>query len=340
MEFGRYKHVLEAGCVFAGEEDIPAELYRESKKMRSKTAIRNKIFREIINSIEREKPADLDIIWLKGARVLKTGSMPRGLRRLSDLDLLIRRQQLPEWYELFEQLGFNHHRSLEWLMEDGFSCSVSSTFFTGTWEGQKILLDVHWHLVDFPARRAAGHWDFDIERVWRNRCGDFLSTEDCILYVLDHALSHNYYQWKFILDLHYLLNSETIDYDRVKTRAQKLNFSDSFQTGRQFLDYALGTRGSMLIPGSNPGTSPRYRSYFKRAIQGNTRKGEYLIWCLDHLNSAIKKITFLYWIVMPPVEAIPGVQNKPGIQSKVLIYGDRLKRVIKEGWKMFTRRWD
>lgn len=338
VRFGQQKHLLELLSAYGFENDLPEDLLRESKKQRSRTVVRNRIFRDLMDTIEQKCPPSLDLVWLKGAEVISRDDVPAGVRRLSDLDLLIRKEQLPGWYELFGKLGFEAHRPLSWLEEETFSSAVSSTFFNGTWKNQEILLDVHWHLVDFPARRASGHWDFDIETVWNRASGKTLSPQDRVIYRLDHALTHNFYQWKFILDLWYIGKDKSLEYDDLRSRAEELNLDDSFETAVGFLNVLFGQdRLEWLVKGVEP-LKRSETDYFQRVLDGQTRKGEYLAWCFDRMNSTAEKYRFLLFILSPPAEAIPGVQTKPGLCDRLKIYGARWKRVIREGGRIFGLR--
>lgn len=314
----------------------PGSVSWVSRERRASNVFENRTFREELARIdEKARDRDLPYAWLKGGEFLRRSVYPKGLRRLSDLDLLLRKEDLEAWDEVFGSLGYRTHRDPEWILGDGFDESVSSTFYTKKTKRKDLLVDVHWHLVDYPARRACGRWDFDMEPVFEGIENHALRREHRILYLIDHAFTHEFQYGKFVTDLYHVLAGTDVDWEEVRGEARRTNLVDSLTLGVGFLREVFEEdppdvfRGLLEAVPVAEEVSPA--SFVRGALEDELPEGAYLKQSLRWLDSLYGKCSFLGYVLVPPVSAVPMVSSESDLLEVVSLYGRRLGRVFGKG---------
>lgn len=342
LNFGSRVHVTEflAHLMQPGSEMDQSRFTRHEnlREARLATWSRNKIYKNTIREItERAEEERLRHCWLKGATFLLEDRYPPGVRRLSDLDLLIRRENLGRWYALFREMGFDTYRSLEWIEKNDHSSYVSSTFCDRN-EPIEVRLDVHWHLVDFPARRAVGDWNWSLESVWSRHEDHKLSAEHRLLYQADHAFSHSFRRWKWAVDLYYLEQENELDYDFLWTVAKQWNIRAIVQMTKSFVDGLLSVEWLQPLEEREEDSMDVDQSEFVRSgLKGTNRKADYLRICASLLDGIMDKLTFWRWILLPPPSALSDLTRQPGYFEWLLIYLERIWDVAKSGIRTYVR---
>jgi hypothetical protein len=341
IQLGQRLHLLEWVEIADQRNLIPGNasesLRFKSRAQRMKTWQRNQELREVIESIDRREPAPY--AWLKGADLLRENVYPAGTRRMSDIDLLLMREDIGEWTRYLEQLGFSAHRAPGWVKSTSFDRSVSSTRFFRKDGQQTIILDAHWHLVDFPARRKVGTWDYDIGSVWKRVDNHRLSVEDHFLYMVDHAFTHSFRRWKWFVDIGVILRSRSLDPERLDDRVNRWNLG---RVMRLCDETFRSITGQNLVPdeslrGSGEGITSAESRFISRSSQAESGTGDYLKICLGMIDDWSSKIQFLMNILWPPPAAIPNLSAPPSVVEATWIYARRTLRVVRKGWKILTR---
>ncbi|MFB6346092.1 MAG: nucleotidyltransferase family protein [bacterium] len=345
IKAGKNTHVIELLDAYrvSSEKsvDIPDRLLEESRKDRSRNTHRNARFRELMQQIDEASGAyDVDYAWLKGAVFLQNRSYPKGGRRLSDLDLLIQKQDLKAWDNLFNDLGYETHRDPEWILSPRFSSSVASTFYTKYYRGMEVLIDVHWHLVDYPARRYSGYWDFTMDPIWDRVSVKTLGLEHRLLYLIDHAFTHNFTYWKFIVDIDTVLRetNESIDWPYLRNEASRMNMTFLLSLLRKFLRALLGRSplpGELerLVSGTRGiGEDESWMDdYVTDCRDLNADQSDYLLVCLRMLPDFWSRVLFLRYVLFPPPAGVPMIRSESDWYDAAKLYLTRLKRVLKQG---------
>lgn len=348
LEAGEHSHLLEFIDVHRSRqgrdrhENWNDRLLRRSREARTRTTHRNRIFRELIEEIDASADsASPRYSWLKGAVALKEGIYPTGSRRLSDLDLLVRKDDLADLHKILVDLGYRAHRDPEWITGEHFSSSVASTFYTRRHRGMKVLIDLHWHLVDYPARRYCRYWDFSLEPIWERAVGRTMAPEHRLIYLLDHAFTHNFTYWKFLVDVRYLLREKSLDWSYVRSELKRTNLSFLGSLVTSFLErfFRGVTRPNVVeelleaLPANRPITRFETR-LLDRSLNLKSDDSDYLLACLGLLPDCRSRVSFLRYILLPPVEAVPMVRSDSGWVDSLRLYVQRLRRVMGKGFKL------
>lgn len=334
LETGEATHTLEFLDFLSDAPDDDTHLLHEkSRERRIENVFFNRLLHDEIENIDSEvREHDLPYAWLKGGAFLRNDTYPKGVRRLSDLDLLLRKQDLGIWHDALTKLGYGTHRDPEWIRSSSFSDSVSSTFYTREQNGKTILIDVHWHLVDYPARRAAGRWDFEMEPVFRAIEDRSLAPEHRILYLLDHAFSHEFRFWKFVTDLHHVLENHSLDRSFLKEEADRTHFGDTLQLGMSFLKLFFdGTLPDHFREPLGEYVPEKRGAFEEKALRGELPKSVFLRQSFRWLKSCRQRLVFLTNIVFPPVSAVPRISSDSSFLEVLRLYGRRMRRVLRRG---------
>jgi hypothetical protein len=334
LEAGEATHTLEfLDCLNPGGGDRSDRVLARSRERRAGNVIFNRFLLDELEEIDSKvRQQSVPYAWLKGGVFLRDEIYPKGVRRLSDLDLLLRKQDLTLWHEIFEDLGYRTHRDPQWIQSPGFSESVSSTFYTKQRAGKTILIDVHWHLVDYPARRSTGRWNYDMAPVFESLKDQSLAPEHRVLYLVDHAFSHEFRFWKFLTDLHHVLAAHPLDRNFLRNEASRMNYGDSLKLGLSFVEEFWNGQVPAHIRGPLEDFFPEENespgAFVKKALNRNLPESSFLRQCYTWLNSYQQKGTFLWRILFPPVSAVPRISSDSGLAETIRLYGGRMGRVL------------
>jgi hypothetical protein len=161
--------------------NIPKEVIEELDKLYRQTVERNAhLYDELGRVLEAFEAAGIKVIILKGAALAKIVYPEMGLRMFHDIDILIRREDLPRVKKEMVELGYEEHR------EDLKSFDEKFEYETGYYNPEKkTYLDVHWNIASWRSP-----FKIDIDAMWGNardaKIGNtnvlILSPEDMLLF--------------------------------------------------------------------------------------------------------------------------------------------------------------
>jgi hypothetical protein len=154
----------------------------------------------------------IDVIPLKGVYFAKEYFGHIGARATSDIDLLIRLDDLHRAIESVKSLGFTIE---EEQIPGHFHCSYSKELPTST---MPLVVELHWNLVKENTSQ------FDINDLWSQakQVGHFahikeLSPNDTFYMICLHGWRHNLDSTKYFLDIIQMINNlpNEIDYNYI-----------------------------------------------------------------------------------------------------------------------------
>jgi hypothetical protein len=173
--------------------------------------------------------ASVPVIPLKGPALGEALYAEPGLRPFTDLDLLVRRADVPRAVELLATLGY---RPLEYERPLAYDLAYATAacFVPADPQPGRFPIDLHWNLVSFVAGNTPA--TLDAEELWPRAVVDArwgrpvlaLGREDLLLYLALHLAVHHPLEglaWQ--LDLALLLRRQGtgIDWDEVVARASR-----------------------------------------------------------------------------------------------------------------------
>ena len=170
----------------------------------------------LLRLLDDFRDAGIDVLPLKGPVLSRILYNDPGLRDFEDLDLLVRRSDVPRSIELLENRGYKLNSELAWLPRDVLirrNCALSFRRHCGT------MVDLHWEVApcDYPFR-------FDAELLWSSlgsidiagRRVPVLAPECQLLFLCMHGAKHLWTRVQWLRDVARLVEiSPRLDWGRV-----------------------------------------------------------------------------------------------------------------------------
>ncbi len=204
---------------------IPVEVCQSLREMYLWNLSHNaRLWFALKETVESFNEARVDVIPLKGVFLAQSLHGDIGLRTSSDIDLLVREDDLPRVRDGLLQMGYE---PCDRVHSDEFVDRFlrHQGFFQTAPHHLPIYLEIHW---SFYLKKPI---TFDMSSVWGRavprRVGGFeflsLSSSDTLLHLAINLRLHGYLGLKLFRDLHQLINqqSKEIDWEYVVTQAEK-----------------------------------------------------------------------------------------------------------------------
>jgi hypothetical protein len=199
---------------------VPVDVVEWLRRHRDDTASKNiratGRLTQIVECLEREP---LDVLTFKGPTLAALAYRDLGLRAFSDLDLLVKPDDVPRALELLRTLGYQPDADIDPAHLPRI-IEVENAFAVRAPNGQ--LVEVHWALTPKSFR-----FRHDLDRVW-DRAIDVdiagrrvrtLPAAHLLLFLCVHAAKHCWESLGWIVDIARLIDAVPIDYDEVRTLA-------------------------------------------------------------------------------------------------------------------------
>ena len=295
------------------------------------------LFAALEEALDALHAAGAPVIALKGAFLIPEvyGGFDR--RTASDLDLLVRPEDLRAVDGALRALGYVPHRSVEHHLGPDADPHVTSGFYRRP-DDDSYFIDLHWHLVEIPAVGRAGIYPVPLGRIWEasvdwsleGRPARALAPVHHLLFLVLHAAKHAFSPLLFLTDI-----AETAAW------ADRTGFAAAVvaEAGRWGIrgELRLATRlvrevlGVTLPFEAALGTADPPPSFGQRTLRRQVLRGReapaaaYLIY-MERLPGWRARLAFAREIFFPRPAAIPWAGDR-GLES--LGAGERLRRAAR-----------
>lgn len=199
---------------------------------------------ELLNICRHLQARGLEVLPYKGPVLAEALYGNAALRQFSDLDLLIRSEDLPRIKVALAELGYAPGLRLAQAAERDYLKSGYEYTFDGA-RGRN-LLEIKWQIL--PRFYAIG---FDVSDFFRRAVavrieGQKLRTlcdQDLMLVLCVHAAKHAWRQISWLSDIAHLARSRALDWVALRTQAERLGIlrivTQTFLLARQLLGAEL-----------------------------------------------------------------------------------------------------
>ncbi len=214
------------------------------------TLIKNKEeLKSLVEVLMVFKTAGIKVILLKGSHLAPFVYKDMGLRAMSDIDILVKKEDMHKAVELLFQMGYGlfekchaaQGKSIKELIKS-YNRHVPALSHP---KGIKKL-DLHWTIPDSP-------FNVDMEGLWKRAITAeingtsvmVLSLEDLLLHLSLHAsIKHkfNYYGMKQLCDIATTINNCKINWDKLNLLSYKLGAEKYLYLTLRFSKEILGAR--------------------------------------------------------------------------------------------------
>ena len=203
---------------------IPNELQTELKCAYVGTALQNHFAsNELAVLLHSLSSAAVPVVPLKGVQLANSLFGDPAMRVCTDLDLLVPPRKLNRALEVIRLAGYDD------VFADSFFRKLDLQYgrhfsLQRHYAGHSSLIEVHWRLVQHSSRDSLAVQDLwgevqDTYCFGASACR--LSPEWQFLYLCIHAADHHWRGLKWLVDIHQLCVTQTLDWCRVKQKADQ-----------------------------------------------------------------------------------------------------------------------
>ena len=159
------------------------------------------IYAELRNILGAFRKKGVEVILLKGAVLAKTIYGDIGLRPMSDVDLLVRKGDLPHAEKILSGLGYlfyGYNNTQEWIRENDYHIVYIHP-------SKNIPVEIHWHITKDSHPFRIRNIDTGIIETWWERAETaeisgnkvlMLCPEDLIFHLSHHFFKHRFVRHK------------------------------------------------------------------------------------------------------------------------------------------------
>ncbi|MEW6614163.1 MAG: nucleotidyltransferase family protein [Thermodesulfobacteriota bacterium] len=294
------------------------------------------IFNELRNILKVLNKAGLRVIVLKGAALAEMAYGNLALRPMSDVDLLVKKEDLFSINEHLEGIGyFPSDRSLDGI---DFTSTYLTTLDYRNASTNSPSFHIHWHFVNSTIPNDSYINNIKMEDIWQDaQKASVASVETLvmaphhlIIHLSEHALrvTHSLSKLSLLCDINEAINSyqDRLDWDRL------IKYSLKFKLDRMVyiaLYFVSGFIASKIPERALLGLMPKHftlgERIFINAISNNDRPPglSYLVH-LSMNRGLFRKVRFVGRTFFPPRHIIA---QRRYIQQSRISYMDYLRRV-------------
>ena len=294
--------------------------------------------------------AGIPCIILKGIALAERVYPNIALRGMSDVDILVRKEDLFRVDDHLSSLGYAPQDSTAAKAIHNPAGYLASLDYRGS-HPSSLALHVHWHPVNtsVPATLFAGQVDLD--RLWERAVMTDLADsrvltlcpEHLIIYLCEHALrvGHSFDRLILVCDIFYAVKAfeKAIDWDFMVAESRRFNLSRFVYHGLLIVKHHT----SQGIPDAciaklRPSDFTRGERYFLK-LQFNNRRirgSSYFIYLAMH-RSLGGKIRFVARTLFPPAQILLQRQYRKDPEFSNSLYLLRIREVFSQLWSVLAR---
>ena len=332
--------------------DIPAGVIDALKEDYYSTVAHSMLLLKELNKVLNNFKSDkIDILVLKGAALLENIYQDIGLRKMTDIDILIRKEAFPEIDKTLKQLGYLSDYNWADYMDMSNSQYLNSIYYIKEEGALSIFLHLHWHIINTVVP-AYAYGNIDIDRFWRearqvNIAGVktlIMAPHHLLIHLCEHLLKHSYSPFILFCDISEVINKyekDGLDWESVVSEAVRFNLNRPVYHGLYFSSKFLGAK---IPDGILARLKPQHINYGERKIQtlienkGSIPELQYFSYFVMN-DSLKKKLKFILRSIFPSRNVL-ALQHKISPQEiKFNHYIIKIKTAFVKGSRLLIYLW-
>ena len=328
---------------------IPSFILKKLKKVYYLNATKNSlIYEELGKVLKIFSNAGLQVIVLKGAVLAEKIYGNLALRPMTDVDLLVKKEDL---IFLDEQMKILGYRPSDISVKDiDFSSGYLTTIDYRSLSPNSPSFHVHWHFVNSSIPNESYIKSIKIEDIWRDaektRISDVetmvMAPHHLLIHLSEHALrvTHSLSKISFFCDIGEVVNSyqERLDWDRLLKESLKFNLNRMVYISLYFASRFLETKiPENVLLKLRPERFSLGEKIFMNSISKNKRfPGFSYLVHLSMNNGLYKKMKFLGKTLFPPPQIMAQKNYIPQSRLSYIHYIQRINEVFSRLFKAFN----
>lgn len=310
---------------------IPQKISERLEQIYLTNAYRNiRIYKKINTILSSFNKANLKVIPLKGIFLAEKIYENIAIRAItSDIDLLIKKEDLQKVNSILEGLGYKtsvHKKLLPCAINKSHMNSIN--YFKN--DESLPCLHIHWHIVNISLPTYMYTKNIKIARLFKfakpitiaNTQALELMPEHLIIYLAEHALKHSFDRLILLSDIDAVIKkyNKKINWQKLVEEAEEFEMQKQVFYGLYFTNYFLKTNiPDYVLNNLKPKKTGFLEKRFIKAIKNNQRGTKlcyfvYLALVKGHIN----KLKFIVRTLLPPPSTLALFfnLNKPKITVK------------------------
>lgn len=326
---------------------VPGYVTDELKKDYYLTAKKNILTLNALgNILDVFNKAGLKVIVLKGAALAETVYGNLALRSMSDVDLLVKKEDL---YRINEQLNGLGYFPTDRSIDD---VDLSSTYLTSLDYrnplGNSPSLHIHWHFVNSTIPNESYMRQIKMEDIWRDAVRTniantetwVMSPHHLIIHLAEHALrvTHSLSKLSYFCDIDRSINyyGKGLDWNLLVQDTIRFNLNKMVYTTLYFSRYFIEAKiPEDVLLKLKPERFSFPEKIFMRKIAENKRTPgmSYLIH-LSMNKGLLKKLKFVGRTLFPPKDILAQRSYISGSDMNYRYYIKRIREVLSHVFKL------
>lgn len=321
--------------------DIPQEILEELKSDYYMNATKNTLlFEELGRALEAFKKSGLPVIALKGAALAETAYGNLALRPMTDIDLLVRKEDLLRVDEELKRLGY---RASDRSVNDvDFSATYLMTLDYRSHLPNSPSFHIHWHFVNSSIPNESYIRHIQMEDIWKDAEKAIISDVETLvmaphyllIHLSEHALrvTHSLGKLSFLCDINQAINfyRERLDWERLIKESFKFKLNHMVYFNLYFTSQFLGAKiPERVLSELRPKRLTLGERVFMNSVSNNNhvRGLSYLV----HLamnEGFFRKMKFVWRTFFPPREILAQRSYLPLSQFSFRHYFLRINEIF------------
>ena len=279
--------------------------------------------------------ADIPVLLLKGLWLAETVYRDHRARVTGDIDLLLRRRDVPRLTRLVRERGFAVPADAESIRD----LVPSANAFPLRHVGQKAFFDIHWALTKPPLERPVDEEPFwqrsEVATLAGLRCQG-LSLEDHLIYLCFHAVEHHRFLYvgpRALLDVAMLVATpqRPLDWAAIVARARSLQWQRGVWLMLDLVREFLGAPSPQAVldalrPAAIPDAQTR-RAFIEALFFSQQHADSLPANAVRALDAAswLRRLAIVSGRLFPPREAVATSFHRPVAAPEIYwLYAKRL----------------
>ena len=326
---------------------IPGHVTDEFKKDYYLTAKKNILtLNSLGNILDVFNKAGLKVIVLKGAALAETVYGNLALRSMSDVDLLVKKEDL---YRINEQLNDLGYYPTDRSVDD---VDLSSTYLTSLDYrnplGNSPSLHIHWHFVNSTIPNESYISQINMEDIWRDavrtniaNTGTWvMSPHHLIIHLAEHALrvTHSLSKLSYFCDIDRSINyyGKGLDWSLLVRDTIRFNLNKMVYTTLYFSRYFIEAKipEDVLLKLKPERFGIPEKIFMRKTAENKRTPGMSYLIHLSMNKGLVKKLKFVGRTLFPPKDILAQRSYISGSDMNYRYYINRIRDVLTHIFKL------
>ncbi len=331
----------------AAHYNIPEYVTEDLKKDYYLSATKNAlIFEELKNVLGLLNQNKLQVIVMKGAALAETAYGNPALRPMSDVDLLVKNEDIRKLDSLLKKLGyFPSDRSVD---DVDFTSTYLTTLDYRNPAKNAPSFHIHWHFVNstIPNESYIGHIKMD--DIWRDAVRTniadtkawVMSPHHLIIHLSEHALrvTHSLNKISYFCDIDRAINyyGKSLDWDLLVRDTIKFNLNKMVYTTLYFSHYFIKANvpEEVLLKLKPKRFSIPEKFFMRKAAENKRTPGLSYLIHLSMNKGLAKKMKFVGRTLFPPKAILAQRSYVSEADMNYRYYLNRIREVLSRIFKL------